>query len=251
MVEELAQAAEEQGPTEELVDASTDESEVSGEQTEGETESKEGDDKPDEETFEKKVASLAQRIADKSTKTITRQRDEAIAKVTDLEGQLNDKMWNHEINALFGEESDSLGEDVAAKNKANRVKMAASYKDFQQRDTQVKKDKEFYDAQVPKLSVIERNQKAREEVWSLIFPEDKAKIDRAAKLIKKFDKANDWDDFELILEGIKEATKAGSKPFVPAGSKTISGTTEDLSNLPIDERIDALLMRGEKKRRQK
>lgn len=201
------------------------ESEPSGEQTEEEAKPKEGED------FESKVTSLAQKIADKSTNTITKQRDEAAAKVADLEVKLSDKMWNHEINALFGEESENLGEDVAKKNKENRAKMAANYKDFQSRDAEVNKSKAFYDDMTPKLGAIERNQHAREAVWQLLFSEDKAKLAQATALIKKFEKAEDWKDYEIILEGIQGSHKG--KPFEPDGGKTAaSGTRKYDPNEP-------------------
>ena len=67
-----------------------------------------------------------------------------------------------------------------------------------------------------------RDFKAQTEVWKMVFPEDKKKVEQVEEYVKKFDKAQDMDDFDIILESIRQSIKAKSKPFTPDSSKTES-----------------------------
>lgn len=224
---ELATQEQEQEPTQdalvaELDKASTEESETSAtESVEKETEPEEGGkEKPEqEESFEEKLERLAQSKKDKELKPFYKERDTLKAKITELEGQLNDKLWDRELQSLFNEDVEKLGEDEATTRKTNRGKIAEQVKAFNKERSEVEKNKRFYDEALPKLGAIERDQKARNDVWNLIFPEDKDKVTKVSELIKKFAKAQDIEDYEIVLEGIRETVKAGRKPFVPDSGK--------------------------------
>lgn len=210
----------------ELDAASPAEGETSEAETaEDKTKSEEGEkdkgkeDKEGQETFEEKLDRLAQSKKDKELKPLYKERDELKTENAKLKEQLNDKTWDRTLQGLFNEDVEKLGEDEANKRKADREKVAAQVKEYHQKNTDVEKAKRFYDEQLPKLGMIERNQKAREEVWKIVFSDDKAKLEQANVLVKKFEKAQDMDDFDIILESIKESHKAKSKPFIPDSGK--------------------------------
>ncbi len=272
MKEEQAQNTEEQVTTQvektsdELDNASVSADKTSGKSDEGDTESGETEKKEGqesgEETFENKVTSLAQKIADKSTQTITKQRDEAAKRVTKLQEELNDKIFTSENEKVFQDEKETLGEDDANKRKTHREHIETLNKDFRQRDTQVKAQMEKLGTAnldevleslkvsnlsegIDKVSFNVRNNKIKEELWTLIFPEDKDKLNQYTKYLKKFDKAHDAEDVELILGGIRETIKAKSKPFVPDSSAG-GGGGEDLSKLSPEELITLGLKKKKK-----
>ncbi len=215
--------------SQELDKASTGKGEASAESAEKEAEpegkpKEESEAESEEEAFEEKVTRLAQSIANKSTKTIEKQRDELKTRVTELEEQLNDRIWDRELQGLFNEDVEKLGEDEAKKKKSNREQIATQVKEFNKGKADVEKAKKYYDEALPRLGAIERNQKARDDVWNLLFSEDKQKLDQANKLIEKLKKAEDPDQYEILFESIKESIKAKKKPFVPDSGKGMSGT---------------------------
>ncbi len=265
---ESAQVAQEQEETkteetsEELKNASESADETSGESAEQKVESQgeekkeaegeEGKKEEVEETFEEKLDRLAQSKSDKSLKTYHTKIDGLTKELNTVKAELNDKVWNRELQDLFGEEKESLGEDEANKRKANREKIAAQVKEFQQKSTEVEQvkakignanlDELLRDLKVTTLekgvdmlTANLRDYRAKMDVWALMFPEDKAKIQKVAALVKKFEKAQDLEDYDIILEGIKESVK--TKPFVPDTSRSGGGGV-DLSKLSPREKID-------------
>uniref|UniRef100_A0A6M3IVF4 Uncharacterized protein n=1 Tax=viral metagenome TaxID=1070528 RepID=A0A6M3IVF4_9ZZZZ len=233
------------------------------ESTEEETEpEEEKEEKEPEESFEQKLDRLAQAKKDKELKPLYKERDGLRTRVTELEGQLNDKIWDRELQSLFNEDVENLGEDEAEKRKANRAKIAEQVKDFRQKSNSVENtikklgnadldgilkdlDVSNLDEGINKLGVNIRDYKARSEVWKLLFPEDKQKVEKVEELVKKFAKAQDPDDFEIILESIKESTKSKQEKFVPDSGKQAGGK----SGLSGDEAILAGLRKEQKIRR--
>ncbi len=250
---ESAQATEEQEGTqpeetsEELQNASKSADETSGESAEKEAESQ-GEGKKEaekEESFEEKLERLAQSKADKSLKTYQTKIDGLSKELTAAKAALNDKVWNRELQTIFGEETEKLGEDEATKRKTDREKIMAQVKEFQQKSAEVEQiktkignvgiDAFLEDLKVPtlekavdRLSANLRDYRAKMDVWALLFPEDKAKIQKVTALVKKFEKVQDLEDYDIILEGIKESVK--TKPFVPDSSHSGGGGV-DLSKL--------------------
>lgn len=224
-----------------LESASEEEGKTPAESTEGEAESEEGAEsgtESEEEGYEQKVTRLAQSIAGKENATLSKTNTELRTRVTELETQLTDKVWDRELQHLFNEDTENLGEDAAKIRQSDRKLVAEQLKEFRQKSQSVEKLKEQLEAEIsdklPKLGIVERNQKARIDLWTLLFPEDKAKIAQVTTLLKKFEKANDWDDYELILEGIRETIKGKRKPFIPDSSQ-VSGSRNRLSTSPADK----------------
>lgn len=209
--EEQVQSTEEEKPTEESPSVEGDE--PSSTEKETESEEKEGD-------FEEKVTRVAQSIADKSTKTITRQRDDLQTKLNETQKQLSDKVWNKGTDDLFNENVENLGEDKAKVKDANLKIMRAQVDEFKEKNTEVNQKYDEIKIWENKKGAIERDQKAQIDLWPLVFSEDKKKIDQINAYIKKFEKAEDMDDYDIIFEGIKETMKAKKKPFVPDSSTT-------------------------------
>ncbi len=214
--------------SQELDKVSTEKGEASAESAEKEAESEgkskeESEVESEEEVFEDKVTRLAQSIANKTTVTLEKQRNELKARVTELEEQLDDRIWDRDLQGLFNEDVEKLGEDEAKNRKEHREKIATQVKAFNKDKNEVEKARKYYDEALPRLGAIERNQKARDDVWNLLFSEDKDKLAQANKLVEKLKKAEDPDQYEIIFESIKETIKAKKKPFVPDSGKGMSG----------------------------
>ena len=165
-----------------------------------------------EETFEEKLNRLAQSKADKSIKTYQKTTEDLRKENETLKTQLNDKTWDRGIQSLFDEESESKGEDEAAKRKAAREDVKKQVLEFQQNRVYVDKAKPELEKRESYLNFVQRDQSAKDEIWKLVFPEDKAKIERVSALVKRFEKAQDQEDFEIILEGIKGELKGKAAP---------------------------------------
>lgn len=259
---ESAQVIEEPEETQEdeLEEASKPEDETSAESAEEETESEEEEEKEPEETIEEKIDRLAQSKKDKELKSVYKEMDGLKTRNAELEDQLSDKIWDRETQSLFNEDVENLGEEEAQRRKVQREQLKGEVKTFRTNARKVETtltkigdadmDAVLKDLEVPnlveginKLSFNARNQKAREEIWRLVFPEDKQKVERVTALVKKFEKAQDSEDFEIILEGIKESVKG--KSFIPDSGTRESGRGEKLEG-------DDALARGlelERKRR--
>lgn len=263
--------------TEELDNASAEESETSGKSTEEETESgeeeegAESQEKPKEENFEDKVTRIAQKIAAKATRTVEKQRNEWQQRALEAEDRLNDKSWNAARDDLFDEADENLREDEA-KNKKTRIdKTFAEMRELRRNQNQINQVMELVGVTNPKelaellkysgkdgakdiaelaaiTSATRRNNIAYAELKKIFFPEDKKKVEQLEVYVKKLAKAQDPESFEMILEGIRETHKAKSKPFVPDGSKTSGSGGLDISTLPIKERVDALFAAARKKK---
>jgi len=246
MTQEQAEPNVEQAVTqalEELETVSVEAGEASAESAEVKAESEEeGKEKKEgkkEETFEDKVTRLAQSMKDKELKPVYKENTDLKAKISDLENQLNDKVWDRHLQSLFNDDVDNLGEDDAKIKQSDRQKVAGQVKEFRLKQVQVEKAEAELKDKLPKLGVIERDQKARNDLWTLLFPEDKEKIAQLSTYLKKFEKAKDWDDYDLIIEGIRETIKGKQKPFVPDSSQGSGGGTH-LSDSPEDKVTRAL-----------
>lgn len=257
VTKESAQTVEKEEETqtevtlEELDTTSKSEVETSGEEsTEEETESEEEPkEKEPEESIEDKVTRLAQSMKDKELKSVYKEMEGYKTKVGELESQLNDKIWDRELQTLFNEDVENLGEDEAKTRKANREKVAEQVREYRLKSAEVEKAKKQLEEQMPKLGIIERTQKARGDLWGLLFPEDKEKVAQLNKLITKFDKAQDWDDYEIIFEGIKATVKGKENSFVPDSSKSSGGGITDWTKLDRDtkDKLAAEALRKEKR----
>jgi len=203
-----------------------------------------------EETFEQKVDRLATSKADKSLKTYQKKLADLEAEKAELTAQVTEKTWDRNMKDLFDEESESLGEDVAKKRKADREKVKTQVLEFQKNGAYVEKTKPVLEAKEASLNVVERNQGVRERLWGLFFPDDKRNLTAYNEAVKKFDKTNDWDEVDIIFEGIKESFRVKSTHKPDSGQQG-GGGGDDISNLPIEQRADALFKRAEEKAKKK
>ena len=194
--------------------------------------------KKEEETFDHKVSRLAKSMADKSLKTYQQKAAEQAKQIETLTAQLNEKTWDKTIEGLFGEESESKGEDTAVKLKAGREELKKQVLEYQKNQAYVNRVKPELEKRESALNFVERDQKARDEVWKLLFPDDSDKVSKVAALVKRFEKAQDMEDFEIIIESLKSELKAksGKKTFVP-DSGNQGGGGSDLKNLSPLEKI--------------
>ncbi len=222
----------------------TEEPEEKAEAPEPESEDKQTD---KEESFEdavKRVAeSRAQSIADKSNKTYQKQTEEMRREIEALKTEVNEKKWDRAINSLFDEESETKGEEEAAKNKAAREAIKNQVLEFHKNEVKVNKtlsligdtniegflkelEQPTLDKAVTFLDSAAKKMKVVNELRKVLFPEDKAKVEKIEEYAKRFDKARDTEDFQIILEGIKAELKGGKKKFVPDSGKQ-GGATGD------------------------
>jgi len=242
--EETSKGLDESSESQEETSAESTEKKSESEKVEEGTESE----SKEEDEFQQQVTSLAQSIANKTTKTLEKQRNEWRQKAIDAEAQLNERAWNNEIAAAFKDDTENLGEDEANKRKANRERLAAQAKKFDEDAALVK-------GILPKIGkeditglneILEtlnsptlseginmlgsnlRNLKAKEEVWTLLFPEDAVKIKKVNLLVKRFETAENMKDFDLILGGIKASLK--QKPYKPDSGRN-SGSGFDFNKL--------------------
>ena len=115
--------------------------------------------------------------------------------------------------------------------------------EFQKNQAKVNKMKPELEAREASLNIVERNHLVRGKLWPLFFPDEKKNLDAYNEAFKKFDKANDPEDVEIILEGIREVLKGKTEKFVADSSKQDGGGARDLTKLSAKE----LLLIGEKK----
>jgi len=255
METEREQVQEQEGTEETNQFLST--SEAEGESSEAETaeteaepkegeEAKEDESKEEQTDFEKRVQALAKSIADKTTKTLERQRNDLQQKVTELETELNDRTWNRELQALFNEDTETLGEEEANKRKASRERLYAEIKKYRENDAKVRQMAEKLGTPdiegilkelnspnlseaINKLSLAVRDTTIRNRLWKLIFPEDKDKLTQFDKYMEKFTKTRDWDEVEIVFGGIEEGLKGKKQSHVPDSGKNAGSPPGDLS----------------------
>jgi len=241
----------EQSPEDSQDESVTSNDNADSEQENAETTEPEKDTEPakpevkKEETFEERVNRLAQSKADKAVKTYQKTTEDLRKENETLKSQLNDRTWDRNIQSLFDEESESKGEDEATKRKAAREDVKKQVLEYQQNKAYVDKTKPELEKRESVLNFVERDQKAQNEIWKVIFPEDKAKIERVNALVKRFEKAQDLEDFEIILEGIKGELKGKASPARKPDSGRNGGSGGvDLSKLSARE----LFVLGQKKK---
>jgi hypothetical protein len=170
---------------------------------------------PPAEDYETKVKRLAQSMKDKEMKSVYQEIENLKKQNKELSTQATEKTWDRGIQSLFDEESESMGEDEAAKRKSAREIVKKQVLEYQQNKAYVDKTKPELEAKYNALSNVERDQQAMRDLWPLLFPEDIKKVEQVNALIKKFEKARDPDEYELILEGIKESLKSKTAKFKP------------------------------------
>jgi len=255
METEREQVQEQEGTEETNQFLST--SEAEGESSEAETaeteaepkegeEAKEDESKEEQTDFEKRVQALAKSIADKTTRTLERQRNDLQQKVTELETELNDRTWNRELQALFNEDTENLGEEEANKRKASRERLYAEIKKYRENDAKVRQMAEKLGTPdiegilkelnspnlseaINKLSLAVRDTTIRNRLWKLIFPEDKDKLTQFDKYMEKFTKTRDWDEVEIVFGGIEEGLKGKKQSHVPDSGKNAGSPPGELS----------------------
>ncbi len=233
---EQATSEQEQEGSEESKNVSTENDETSAESTEKKAEQKE-----DEESFEEKIDRLAQSKSDKSLNTLNKTNSEQKARIEALEEEINTASWTGGINSLFTEEAETLGEDKAEKNKTIRRNFAEKEKAYHKNHLKVEKQQAEIDEKLPRLQAVERDQMAKDTVWGLLFPEDKKKVAQVTVLVKKFEKAQDMEDYEIVLEGIKAALRSPAKKgFVPDSSQS-GASGVDISKLSPAEKVTRTL----------
>jgi len=235
--EETTGNATEAEETTQVFKPSDEAQESSSESTESERETKttpESEDKTDktkEESFEAKLERLSQSKADKANAPLQKANDELRTQVETLTNQVNEKTWDRNMKDLFDEESDDMGIDVATKKKAGREKVREQVLEFQKNSALVNKLKPELEKKETSLNIVERNHLVRDKLWPLFFPEEKKDLDAYNEAFKKFDKANDPDEVETILEVIREGLKVKADKFVPDSGQQTGNTTQDTSKL--------------------
>jgi len=230
--EESVETSETEQDTSEKETEQTEEATPKPEKTE-----KPGKEEPKEEPFDAKVKRLAQSIKDKELKPVYKELEDLRKQNKELTTQVTEKTWDRNIANLFDEEKESLGEDEAAQKKAARESVKKQVLEFQQNQAYVKKMKPELEAKETALGLVERDQKAREDIWKLLFPEDGKQVDQVAAVVKKFDKATDWDAYEMIFEGIKETIKSKVPKYTPDSGRT-GASGKDTSKMSPDEKIN-------------
>lgn len=206
-----------------------------------------------EEGVEDKITRIAQGIAAKSTLTIEKQRNDAVKRVTELEAQLSDKTWDRHLSSLFNEDVPNIGEEEANVKKSDREKIQGDVKAYKDGAAKVQATlnrigepsaetlgalldalKNAETGKVPTLAeainLLDfnlRDWKVREEVWPLLFPEEKAKMKQFQDILTRFNKAPNMDVYEQIMLGVKETIKGKQTPFVPDSSQSTGGSASD------------------------
>lgn len=214
----------------------------------GEEEKSEAEEKSEkEESFDQKVNRLVQSRSDKLMKPLRAELDQLRKDKETLTAQVNEKSYDRAIESIYGEEVEKEGEETAAKRKTDRQNWKKAVLEYQQGKGYVEKTKPELEQKETILNFVERDQKAREEIYKLLFPEDKAKIDQITTLVKRFEKAQDPEDFEIILETIKNELKAKStkKTFTPDSGHQ-GGGGADLKGLSPLEKIQRGLKKESK-----
>ncbi len=249
MVTEKAEATDTgtEGKETEVSEPSEDVKEPSSEPTEAEKEEKETPEP--EETFEAKVDRLAQSKADKSLVTLQQANEKLTTERDEARVEANEKLWDRNNASLFGEDSeaDNKDEAVVARRKTDREKVKAQVFEYQENAAKVAKLKPELDAKETSLNDVERTHLVREKLWPLFFPEEKKDLSAYHDAFKRFDNANDPDDVEVILEGIRELLKGKAKKFVPDSGNQGGGGAIDLTKLSGKQ----LLILGEKEKEKK
>lgn len=235
--------------TEEVLTPSTDEQEPSSETAEAEVETEEAPEpeKAKEETLEQKIDRITNSKADKRNAPLQQNNEKLKAEVATLTAQLNEKTWDRNTQDLFDEESESKGEDVALKRKADRDKVKALVLEYHKNSAAVEKLKPELEAKEATLQVAERTQYVRDKFWHLFFPEEKKDLTLYNAAIKKCDRAEDKAEVDEIFEIVREGLRAKSEKYVPDSGIQGGGGQVDLSKLSSEDRVTRALEKMDKK----
>lgn len=261
-------------PSPEEKESSNDTTELEKETTE--TTEPEKTKESEEESFEDKLNRLsdskAKSIADKSTQTITKDRDVWRERATKAEAQVNETILNAASNDMYGEELESIPEEDANKRKSAREKRNEMVLEYQKNGAHVEKmmskmgevDLDKFLAETftdnpmktvkdltDSLNEVARDNKALVDCLTLEFPDFKARYEKVKGNIVKFSHCNDKKEYGEMLEVLKENYRAKTKNQLPDSSIQGGGGGDDLSNLPIAQRADALFKRAEEKAKKK
>jgi len=204
---------------------------------------------PKEETFEEAVQRvakpLAQSMKDKELKPLQQKIADITKERDNWKLQATEKLINRKL-ARYAEEYDEKGDEKKAEQlKAEDQEFKKLYLDYEKNQVEVNRLKPELEQKVNALGMVERNFSAREEIRSLLFPEDKDRIAKFKVYTDRLEQAENIKDFEIILEGIKQEVKSKSKPFKPDSSKQGGGGGRDLSKLSPKE----LFILGQKKKK--
>jgi len=225
------------------------ESEEESEVTE-ESEGKEGEQAPKltEEVKQQIISDEYAKWQSKTLNPISKERDELRKQVSDLNTKLEDKSDTRELDLLLKADIEELGEEEAKKVDQIRRNYTAKLREFRDNNAKVSQTIKENETLSEKLGGIERRQMATEFYLDL---RDKGMVTVKNKeeVLSRLETAKDPDHFKDLKEVIEAKFKVGKKPFVPDSSTNKGGGGVDYSKLPIEERINALLAEGERKKK--
>jgi len=228
------------------------------------------EDKEQEESLDQKVNRLAKSIADKSMKTYQAKDAAQSRRIAELEAELTSRAFDRDTALYLKDETEELGEDEAAANKTARERVKAKVLEYQKNNATVtallnrigasnlegvnallkELDVENLDKGIAVLNTAHRDQRAMLDVHALLFSEDKAKIEKVKTLVKRFEKANDNEDYEMILEVIKAEIKGtANRQRKPDSGRNAGSGGLNFRNLSPEEKIARGLKEEMKNRR--
>ncbi len=232
-------------------DPSEEEKESSSESTDAEKKTEETTEpektEEPEESFEVAVDRVAKSIADKSTQTITNDRDSWRDRAEKAESQLNEKIYNLASNDMYGEEKEELGEEEATKRKSARGIRNKAVLEFQVKEASVNKKEVELGEKESSLQDVEKVQYVREKFWTLFFPDDKRDFTAYNEAVEKCVNSDDKKSVDAVYEIVRQGVKSKTKKFEPDSSQQGPSTGKDLSKLSSRE----LLILGEQKKKNK
>jgi len=177
--------------------------------------------KADEESLEDKIERIAQSKSDISMKTYQRRLESLQTENDALKDTRTSSIMDARMARLAGEyQSDEGITEAEARKRVVEDKEASELiKTFAKDNAYVTRMKPILEQLESRLQTAERNQGVREKLWLLNFPESKSQLDTMKAQFKKFDKARDWDEVEVLFEGIEAVAKSKGSKFAPASNK--------------------------------
>ncbi len=231
--------------TSEEVKESSSESTDAEKETEEAPEPEKTEKESEEESFEAAVDRVAKSIADKSTQTITNDRDSWKERAEKAEPQLNERIYNLASDDLYGEEKVELSEEEATKRKSAREVRNKAVLESQTNMAYIKKTIPELEAKEESLQDVEKVQYVREKFWELFFPDDKRDLTTYNEAVAKCANSEEKKDVDAIYEIVRQGQKIKTKKFTPDSSLQGPSAGVDLSKLSSRE----LLVLGEKKKK--
>lgn len=177
--------------------------------------------KADEESLEDKIERIAQSKADISMKTYQKRLENLQAENDALKETHTSSILDARMARLAGEyqSDEGITEAEAKKRMAEDKEAGELIKAFAKDNAYVTRMKPVLEELESRLQIAERNQGVREKLWLLNFPDSKKQLDAMKAQFKKFEKARDWDEVEVLFEGMEAIAKSKTGKFVPASNK--------------------------------